>query len=548
MLVTLNHGQRIEPFVAAEGRAQTGLSTTATTETAAATAVLRYGSATASFGTGASAGTDRFGYMFDGGGIPELENAFDRLGAVGTAMTQGGLPGPSGLPAILTYFGQFVDHDITANTDRDPAALPRFAIGRPQLTLNSRDDVRRQLGNLRRGTLRLDSVYGDGMTIDAQLRDGARMRVGRATGDQENDLPRFGPLIAAGVLTAADLPDASGMHSDFGAVDPNKIAFIADGRNDENLVIAQLHLAFLRFHNSVVDRLGDGQGGGFGRARQLTQWHYQWLVVEGYLRAICDEQVLEDVLRRGASRYVAFAQRTGGGAGDHAPLPLEFSVAAFRFGHSMIRPGYIFNATFPRASLNELFQFTGRGGLGGADTLPDVWIIDWANFISTTPDPLQALPIDPTLARPLDDLVNEDKPHLRSLAQRNLRRSYVLNLPTAQTIAAQLAHEGVDVGFLSTAEITTSPGGQELDRQGFETLTPLWFYILAEAVKQGDGKRLGRLGSLIVAETLVGLLVIDPESYWHAGSAGGRWTPDEAGLGEAPIDSFEAFLRFGGVL
>ena len=77
--------------------------------------------------------------------------------------------------------------------------------------------------------------------------------------------------------------------------------------------------------------------------------------------------------------------------------------------------------------------------------------------------------------------------------------------------------------------------------------TPLWFYILAEAEKRGGGKRLGPLGSLIVAETLVGLLVVDPESCWHAGAGGARWHPADAGL-DAPIDSFQAMLAFAGVL
>jgi hypothetical protein len=440
--------------------------------------------------------------------------------------------------------------------------LPRFAIGAAPLTLNSRDDVRGQLGNLRRGTLRLDSVYGDNMPIDAKLRDGARMRVGRTSGGRENDLPRFGPLIAEGVLTAADLPSTASMHSDFGPVVPEKIAFIGDGRNDENLIVAQLHVAVLNFHNRVADALSGSEDERFARAKQLTQWHYQWLLVEHYLSAICDPAILNDVIRRGASRYVAFANRPehGGVSGDSAPMPIEFSVAAFRFGHSMIRQGYVFNRFFrPEgeppvedrigpATLRELFQFTGRGGLGGSSVLPDVWIIDWSNFIVTTPDNRLARKVDPALAPTLGDMINESPIPLRSLAQRNLRRGYVLNLPTAQTVAAQLESEGLDVDFLASDQIVNSPGGAQIRAQGFETLTPLWYYILIEAAQQADGKRLGKIGSLIIAETLVGLLVTDTESYWHAGAGGGRWTPADAGLGSTPIDGFESFFRFAGVL
>lgn len=560
MLVTLNHGQKIEPLASRDGPRTTATTPEDTTEYAPAGSVLGYDTGTVRTMRTDAAVPDRFGYMFDGGGIPETANAFDKLGAIGAAMTTGDLPGPSGLPAVLTYFGQFVDHDITANTDREPEKLPSFAIGAAPLTINSRDDVRAQLGNLRRGTLRLDSVYGDNMPIDAKLRDGARMRVGLTTGGQENDLPRFGPLILNGVLTAADLPDTSGMRSDFGPVDPAKIAFIGDGRNDENLVVAQLHLSMLRFHNRVADALTGSDDERFARAKQLTQWHYQWLLVEHYLTAICDPAALNDVIARGANRYTTFAARHGGASGDSAPMPVEFSVAAFRFGHSMIRQGYVFNRFFRPAdeppvedrigpaTLRELFQFTGRGGLGGADVLPDVWIIDWSNFIARGPDNRLARTVDPALAPALGDMVNEHPIPMRSLAQRNLRRGYVLGLPTAQTVAAQLENDGIDVDFLSSADIVDSPGGAEVRAQGFETLTPLWYYILIEAAKQADGRHLGKLGSLIVAETLIGLLVIDPESYWHAGKGGGRWTPADAGLGGAPVDGFESFFRFAGVL
>lgn len=538
MLSSLNHGQNAGPIPPAA----------ATSERAPASAVLAYAGSRDRMTARGASGADAFGYLFDVAGISRIANPFDALGAVGAGMTAGaGLPGPSGLAAILTYFGQFVDHDITANTDRDPASLPRFAIGTPQLTLNARSDVRAQLGNLRRGTLRLDSVYGDGMAIDAKLRDGAQMRIGQTDGGAPNDLPRFGAMVDAGVVRADELPDTSAMHSDFGPVDPRRMAFIADGRNDENLVVAQLHLAFLRFHNAIADRLAGSDDERFARARQLVQWHYQWLVVERYLRAICDPAMLDAVLAGGAQRYRDFAAGHGGASGDHAPMPIEFSVAAFRFGHSMIRPGYVFNADFPRASLNQLFQFTGRGGLGGPEVLPDIWVIDWNNFIDDQPANLQALPIDAALAPALGDLVNEDLPHLRSLAQRNLRRSYVLNVPTAQAIAAQLAAQGVDIAPLAHAELVSVPGGVALEQHGLAETTPLWFYILAEAEKRGGGKRLGPLGSLIVAETLIGLLVVDPESYWHAGAGGARWHPADAGL-DAPIDSFQAMLAFAGVL
>lgn len=179
----------------------------------------------------------------------------------------------STIPAVYTYWGQFVDHDLTANTDRDSTTSD---ITKPDLRPVPPDDVTSKLKNLRRPTLDLDSVYGEGPAIvdedskDAGFYIGARFRIGRNAdnpaeppiqgvkippeGDLARDLPRIGPLLDAGVITDDVLPDAL-------RDDPNKRtrAFIGDLRNDENLVVAQLHLAFLRFHNGICStRSGDG--------------------------------------------------------------------------------------------------------------------------------------------------------------------------------------------------------------------------------------------------------------------------------------------------
>lgn len=178
----------------------------------------------------------------------------------------------------------------------------------------------------------------------------------------------------------------------------------------------------------------------------------------------------------------------------------------------------------------------------------DVWVINWRNFIAETDPAKLARPLDPQLARQLSDLPNEDPPHLRLLASRNLRRSYVLNIPTAQSVLAELASDGDPVAPLGETELIAGAAGQALRDNGYAKSTPLWFYILAEAATTGGGARLGPLGSLIVAETLLGLIATDPESYWNtAGSDAGRWHPSDAGIG-ADIDSFEALFTFAGVL
>ena len=476
-----------------------------------------------------------FGYLFSGDGLPEDDKAFDKLRRLGEAMISDGgqMMGPSGNPAIHTYFGQFVDHDITLNTDADPDKLPDLAINRPdgKLVLNSRDEVTRALKNGRHPALNLDSVYGDGSDREAKLRDGARMRIGETLGGKPNDLPRFFQIEGEEDTVRQNT-----------AIHPST-AYIGDGRNDENLIVAQLHLAFLRFHNAVVDWLDENEPdldeeAKFARARDLTTLHYQWLVANVYLPAICDADALQAVRNVDARLYCDFARDNPG------LMPLEFSVAAFRFGHSMIRHEYRFNANFPNASVMTLLRFTGGDPTDLVDNrLPDEWIIDWRNFLDSANTNLAARPTDSRLAQGLDNLLRR-APELRNLPVSNLRRSYVLNIPTAQSVLTELA----DIEPLTDDDLVSFAGGiiREL---GYLEDTPLWLYLLVEAETRGGGTNLGPLGTTIVASTLLGLLVQDSASFWHrrTGKAA-SWHPADAQMTDKPIDSFERFLRFAGVL
>ncbi len=57
---------------------------------------------------------------------------------------------------------------------------------------------------------------------------------------------------------------------------------------------------------------------------------------------------------------------------------------------------------------------------------------------------------------------------------------------------------------------------------GFESDTPLWYYILKEAAVLAGGVHLGPVGSTIVAEVFVALLRTDPSGYYAVDPA---WTP-----------------------
>lgn len=513
--------------------------------------------------------------------------------------------GNSTIPPVYTYWGQFIDHDLTANTDRDSAISD---ITKPDLAPLDPAFVVENLKNLRQPTVNLDSVYGDGPTFDAskptqagRMYDGIKLRVGKVAlnpntppipgvpippdttenpdKDSNRDLPRIGALISQGVVKEEDFPEEFRNKPNF-----EQLAFIADARNDENLIIAQLHLAFLRFHNAVVESVRNNEPKDeygharsdeqlFQRAQQLTRWHHQWLVVNDFLKTMTVAGIVDKVLLGGPKHY---APRN-----NEPYMPLEFSVAAYRFGHTMVRAAYDHNRNFGRpgnvidnASFDLLFAFTGSGSqrdrndptkvvlnpfLGATKVLPFNWIIEWDRFVekgSLFPDHF-ARKIDTRLAPPLRNMVNQGndptlapdiKAILKRLARRNLLRGYHLSIPTGQSVAAAMG-----VAPLSANELrlgNSGPLNQVLEDNGFLERTPLWYYVLKEAEVRANGNSLGELGSRIVCETIIGQLLNDPESYLKQQ---GGWDPSKGVTLKLPngepdlIVTIRDFFRFAGL-
>jgi hypothetical protein len=521
------------------------------------------------------------------------------LKALGDAMVEDSLAAGEGplqatgnsiIPPVYTYWGQFIDHDLTANTDRN--ALENN-ITKPNLEPLDPDFVVANVKNLRQPMVNLDSVYGDGPTFDPNnptlagpMYDGIKLRVGQvavegvngtpippdtATGgdtDPNRDLPRIGPLIDAGIIKAEDF------HPDVQAK-PNfrSLPFIADGRNDENLIIAQLHTAFLRFHNAVADWVqanepNDEYGNArseeqlFTRAQQLTRWHYQWLVVNDFLRTITLSGIVDKVLFAGPKHY---APRD-----DKPYMPLEYSVAAYRFGHTMVRAAYDHNRNFGRpapgqlptidsASFELLFAFTGSAEpqpfLFGGESLPFNWIIEWDRFVdkgSLFPDHF-ARKIDTRLAPPLRAMRNQGnaepdvdiKAILKRLARRNLLRGYLLSIPTGQSVA-----DAMGVPRLTENELRLGNSiamNDILEENGFLNNTPLWYYVLKEAEVRANGNSLGELGSRIVCEVIIGQILNDPESYL---SQEDGWDPSIGATlpNGDPIVTIRDLLHFAGLI
>lgn len=402
----------------------------------------------------------RFGRMF-----PELRTLthFEpgpvALGAVGGPM-DGGNPPPSDtsqnnarIKAGYTFLGQFIDHDITLDTT---------SVLEQQIDVNATE-------NFRSPVLELDSLYGLGPAAQPSLYD-------------RNNPGRF--LLADSGL---DLPRNS-----------QGVALIGDPRNDENVLISQLHMTFLRFHNAVYNNHTDpalGNRERFETAQKLVRWHYQWIVLNEFLPRIVGTHTTKRALK--APRFVYE---------DRPFIPLEFSVAAYRFGHSQVRPGYLVRpgsgaALFP----DNPSAPPGPGDLRGGRPVPPELIVDWANFFGPTAQTSKL--IDPRISTVLirlpDGVVPPGTPDAhRSLATRNLQRGQDARLPSGQDVAARLAL----VDPLSDADIWANvPGGSGP--------APLWYYCLRESEVRASGHRLAGVGADIVASVLIGLLRADHASY-----------------------------------
>lgn len=399
------------------------------------------------------------------------------------------------IPSGFTYFGQFVDHDITldltslGDKEKDPLGIENF----------------------RTPSVDLDCVYGLGPDGSPHLyarnpaegnKHGPKMLIGKnitvnfggVTGDFRNDLPRS----------------------------PEGFALIGDHRNDENLLVAQTHLAFLKFHNAVCDMLSASANPPadiFKEARRIVTWHHQWMVLHDWVERLTEPGTVAKILHDGR-KYYRFRK---------VPyMPVEFSAAAYRLGHSMVREKYPHNKVFKLADFSQLFDFTGLSGSIIGDlapnpptgpipvsALPSNWIIDWRRFHELGDSggaPVKMTPtrkIDPQLSPVLHNLPGGGG----NLAFRNLKRGVNLGLPSGQDVAKHMKVKNPLTPDEIASDSDGSTDGQAAKSQGLHTKTPLWYYILKEAKVRHNGLRLGPVGSIIVSEVFVGLVHGDQNSF-----------------------------------
>jgi Animal haem peroxidase len=396
--------------------------------------------------------------------------------------------------AGTTFFGQFIDHDVTFDT------TSRLGVTTdPAVSLNTRTP-----------SLDLDSVYGQGPVASPQFYDPA---------DHDKLRISFG-----------------GLFEDLARVDDGtNTAIIPDPRNDENLMIAGLQCAFILFHNNAVNwaRAHGYKGSStFPQARQLTTWHYHWLVVHEFLPLIAGQAMVDDVLRNGR-RFYRPRMREGF-------MPVEFQTGTYRMGHSMVRPSY--RANLAGDDGNPFFGMVFDPDAGGSDPVDlrggaraPRRFIGWQTFFdfgdgNVKPNKRIDTRISTALFHlPLGAIASHDLP--QALPQRNLLRQLTWSIPSGQSIA-----NAMGVTPLADADLA------ELQSYGFQSSTPLWYYVLKEAELLADGLHLGPVGGRIVAEVLIGLLQSDPASYLVQKP---KWTPTLTSAGSS--FRMKDFLTFAGV-
>lgn len=442
-------------------------------------------------------------------------------------------PDNPNMTAGVTFLGQFLDHDITLDK-------------KSELLLNSSPS---QTTNFRTAAFDLDSVYGDGPTNSPQLYTTAdrgliKFKVEAIPGSEavsRNGAVRYDvPRLATGD------------------------AVISDFRNDENVILSQLQLAMLRFHNAVTDRLATQTlykkatpTAIFNAARQQVTWHYQWIILHEFLPLTIGQDRVDNILSGGNKFYdpTAPGNKILLPNGKYNPLlPIEFSVAAYRFGHSQVRPSYRLNFGATGGTPFFAFIFDDKldptsadpADLRGGKRAPRRFV-DWQTFFKFDATNFRSNKrIDTKLSSVLMALPGATGPApglpndgVQSLASRNLMRHVNFGIPSGQAIANLIG-----VPALTPAQLPELAGYALDASTKLDQSTPLWYYTLKEAEVMEQGLRLGPVGSRIVGEVFVGLLKADSESYL---SKQPTWKPT---LPSATAGDFKItdLLNFAGVV
>lgn len=447
-----------------------------------------------------AAAEGRFGRMFPK--LPRLisnPKDLEAAGEVGGPMDESnGKDSTTDIPLGFVFLGQFIDHDITLditssfNKLNDPGATKNF----------------------RTPALDLDCIYGSGPEASPFL----YYQAPDNGSDRQNEISGRHLLTnGADLVRAPSAPEGN----------TKRAALIGDPRNDENRVVSQVQLLFHYFHNTVVDHVleerkakGESIDGHevFEEAQRLTRWHYQWVIVHDFLKRMVGEETVNDILCNGTRLYQIEKQPY---------IPVEFSAAAYRFGHTMVTKNVKYNKECKDV---ELFG----PELGKGFTVNQAGAANMDYFFGPKAQPAGA--VDIKLQSDLLDLpfLPPSVPAAeRSLATRNLLRSQSFGLPSGQNV-----HQAISEKL---GEELPKPKLHNLGLpEQLEKSTPLWLYILAEG-SLTKGQQLGPVGGRIIAEVLIGLLESDKTSFMGANPA---WFPTLSENGVWDMESLVKYSKF----
>ena len=400
---------------------------------------------------------------------------------------------PRTFAAGFTYFGQFIDHDLTfmRQTALDPES-------------QALDPTKLLAG--RKPALDLDSIYGGGITDSIALFDKSN-----------------------GKFILGDTKFGSGKDFFRSFERRSKTALIADERNDENLLVAQMQVLFMRYHNKLVDYYF---GQGFTNPKRLFKLAqreaictYQWIALRNFASQLLPLEIYDSVILRGNGRI--FQPNVA-----DPKMSIEFVGAAFRL-HSLVLPSYIINQKGGNATTNksiqDLFRARGKGDVS-LFPLPEDFEIDWRFFFRFSNYPNMGRSLN--RARLIQPSVNSEMNSVPvpgscpiSMLRRNIDRGYELGLPSGQSVYAFLHRHFAN----QLPNITvTQPDLSELVRllapeNPTRSATPLWVYIMMEALTLASGTKLGLMGGWIVADTLMAAFESSETRFDKL-----RWAPENS--------------------
>jgi Animal haem peroxidase len=432
------------------------------------------------------------------------------------------------IPAGYTYFAQLVGHDLS-QSNAFPSKLSKRKI---------------KDRNERRTSLSLETIYGRGPLRDPAFyelpRDGEHFRtrlrtaaVDTATVDSKHPEPAGCPYHNRELprMLQTDLSDFNGK-SVFGRPD----VLIPDARNDDSPMLSQLTVLFHQLHNAVIERVkaldpqfdeldpDPADINRFEMARALVARCYRKMIVTDLLPKLLNASVYNSYQSAG---FAPIMENKDIGNFDDEPIALEFSHAAYRACHSMVRSRYQFNDAHIAQGLIPSLQRS-SSKLERFLPLRLNWVSQWSRFFDFTksgkPAPQMARKFGPSYNEVLQKAskfqtktdTNDVDPQHSGLLFRDfnrgtlaglLRLDKLVDLVSKKFKLTPLQADKVQRAKLIRDWLTIAPGVfNEAELKSLSENPPLLFWILFEAAQQENGKSLGMIGSIIVAETVcVGL-------------------------------------------